>query len=156
MLEVAARNNFHFDTVQMPLNLMDAHFRSFGKLVLPKLVEQQIGVLGMKSMGDHIILKSGVVQPLECLHYALNLPTSVVITGIDSQEILKQAFEAATTFKPMSPAEVTALLAKTEKAAAHGDYELFKTSAHFDSTAHHPEWLGGQSPRVDKLAGPPG
>src|SRR5579871_800790 len=155
MLEVAARNNFHFDTVQMPLNVMDAHFRSFGKLVLPILVEQQIGVLGMKSMGDHIILKSGVVQPLECLHYALNLPTSVVITGIDSQEILKQAFEAAKTFKPMGPAEVAALLAKTEQVAAHGDYELFKTSAHFDSTAHHPEWLGGQSPQVDKLAGPP-
>src|SRR5438270_4042285 len=89
MLEVAAKHNFHFDTVQMPLNVMDAHFRSFGKLVLPKLVEQQIGVLGMKSMGDHIILKSGVVQPMECLHYAMNLPTSVVITGIDSQEILQ-------------------------------------------------------------------
>jgi aryl-alcohol dehydrogenase-like predicted oxidoreductase len=59
MLEVAAKHNFQFDTVQMPLNVMDAHFRSFGKLVLPKLVEQQIGVLGMKSMGDHIILKSG-------------------------------------------------------------------------------------------------
>jgi predicted aldo/keto reductase-like oxidoreductase len=156
MLELAARNNFHFDTVQMPLNVMDAHFRSFGKLVLPKLVEQQIGVLGMKSMGDHIILKSGVVKPLECLHYALNLPTSVVITGIDSQEILQQAFEAAKTFKPMSQEEVATLLAKTEKVAAHGAYELFKTSAHFDSTAHHPEWLGGQSPHVDKLAGPPG
>src|SRR5438309_9025500 len=99
MLDVAARNNFHFDTVQMPLNVMDAHFRSFGQLVLPRLVEQKIGVLGMKSMGDKIILKSGVVQPMECLHYALNLPTSVVITGIDSQEILQQAFKAAKTFK---------------------------------------------------------
>jgi predicted aldo/keto reductase-like oxidoreductase len=156
MLEVAAKHNFHFDTVQMPLNVMDAHFRSFGKLVLPKLVEQQIGVLGMKSMGDQIILKSNVVKPLECLHYALNLPTSVVITGIDSQEILQQAFEAAKTFKPMSKEQVSALLAKTEKVAAQGEYELFKTSAHFDSTAHHPEWLGGQSPHVDKLAGPPG
>jgi predicted aldo/keto reductase-like oxidoreductase len=156
MLEVAARNKFHFDTVQMPLNVMDAHFRSFGKLVLPKLVEQQIGVLGMKSMGDHIILKSGVVKAMECLHYAMNLPTSVVITGIDSQEILQQAFEAAKTFKPMSKEEVAALLAKTEKIAAQGEFELFKTSAHFDSTAHHPEWLGGQSPHVDKLAGPPG
>jgi predicted aldo/keto reductase-like oxidoreductase len=155
MLEVAAKHNFHFDTVQMPLNVMDAHFRSFGKLVLPKLVEQQIGVLGMKSMGDQIILKSGVVKPMECLHYALNLPTSVVITGIDSQEILQQAFEAAKTFKPMSKEEVAALLAKTEKVAATGEYELFKTSAHFDSTAHHPEWLGGQAPHVDKLAGPP-
>jgi len=156
MLEVAAKHGFHFDTVQMPLNVMDAHFRSFGKLVLPKLVEQQIGVLGMKSMGDHIILKSGVVKPMECLHYALNLPTSVVITGIDSQEILQQAFAAAKTFKPMSKEGVAALLAKTEKVAAQGEYELFKTSAHFDSTAHHPEWLGGQSPHVDKLAGPPG
>jgi aryl-alcohol dehydrogenase-like predicted oxidoreductase len=156
MLEVAAKHGFHFDTVQMPLNVMDAHFRSFGKLVLPKLVEQQIGVLGMKSMGDQIILKSGVVKPIECLHYALNLPTSVVITGIDSQEILQQAFEAAKTFKPLSKEEIAPLLAKTEKVAAQGEFELFKTSAHFDSTAHHPEWLGGQSPHVDKLAGPPG
>ena len=155
MLEVAARNNFHFDTVQMPLNVMDAHFRSFGKLVLPKLVEQQIGVLGMKSMGDSIILKSGAVKPIECLHYALNLPTSVVITGIDSPEILQQAFEAAKTFKPMTEQQVNALLAKTNALAADGKFELFKSSAHFDSTAHHPEWLGGQSPRVDSLAGPP-
>ena len=154
MLEVAARHNFHFDTVQMPLNVMDAHFRSFGRLVLPKLVEQQIGVLGMKSMGDKIILKSGVVKPVECLHYALNLPTSVVITGIDSPEILQQALDAARTFKPMTDAQVSALLAKTAKAAADGQYDLFKSSTHFDSTAHHPEWLGGQSPHVDSLAGP--
>ena len=154
MLEIAAQHGFHFDAVQMPLNVMDAHFRSFGKLVLPKLVEQQIGVLGMKPMGDHVILKSGVVQPLECLHYALNLPTSVVITGIDSPQVLDQAFAAARTFHPLSQQGVAALLARTQEAAAHGEYELFKTSAHFDSTAHHPEWLGGQSSTVDKLAGP--
>ena len=154
MLEVAQKHGFHFDTVQMPLNVMDAHFRSFGQLVLPKLVEQRIGVLGMKSMGDHIILTSGVVKPIECLHYALNLPTSVVITGIDSQEILDQAFQAADTFKPLSSSEVSALLARTAKAGANGEYELFKTSSHFDSTAHHPEWLGGQTPSVEKLAGP--
>lgn len=156
MLETAERHGFAFDTVQMPLNVMDAHFRSFGKLVLPKLVEKKIGVLGMKSMGDSIILKSGVVKPMECLHYAMNLPTSVVITGIDSTEILEQAFEAAKSFKPMSTPEVNALLAKTAQLAAQGQYELFKTSAHFDSTAHHPEWLGGQTQRVEQLAGPPG
>jgi predicted aldo/keto reductase-like oxidoreductase len=154
MLETAARHHFQFDTVQMPLNVMDAHFRSFEKQVLPKLVEQRIGVLGMKSMGDRIILKGGVVTPTECLHYALNLPTSVVITGIDGPEILKQALDAANTFRPMSSTEVEALLAKTAKPASNGEYELFKTSAHFDSTAHHPEWLGGQSPHVDQLAGP--
>src|SRR6266850_4434053 len=154
MLKVAADNGFKFDTVQMPLNVMDAHFRSFEKLVLPKLVEQGIGVLGMKSMGDKIILKSKIVQPIECLHYSLNLPTSVLITGIDSMRILEQALEAARTFRPLSKDQVAALLAKTAQAAAHGDYELFKTSDHFDSTARHPEWLGGQAPHVDQLAGP--
>src|SRR5438309_3944574 len=154
MLKVAAEHGFNFDTVQMPLNVMDAHFRSFEKLVLPKLVEQGIGVLGMKSMGDKIILKSKTVQPIDCLHYALSLPASVVITGIDSMRILEQALEAARTFRALSKDEVAALLAKTAQAAAKGEYELFKTSDHFDSTAHHPEWLGGQAPHVDQLAGP--
>lgn len=154
MLEVAAKHNFRFDTVQMPLNVMDAHFRSFGHMVLPKLVEQQIGVLGMKSMGDSIILKSGVVKPEECLRYALSLPTSVVITGIDSPKILQQAFEVAKNFKPMTEQETAALLDRTKKVAETGQYELFKTSTHFDSTAHHPEWLGGQLPSVTELAGP--
>jgi aryl-alcohol dehydrogenase-like predicted oxidoreductase len=155
MLEVAAQQGFHFDTVQMPLNVMDAHFRSFTKLVLPKLVQEEIGVLGMKSMGDGIILKSGVVTPPECLRYALSLPTSVVITGIDSMKILQQALDVVQGFQPMSQEEVSTLLAKTAPSAAQGKYELFKTSAHFDSTAHHPEWLGGQVPGVTQLAGPP-
>jgi hypothetical protein len=137
--------------VQMPLNVMDAHFRSFGKLVLPELVKRGIGVLGMKSMGDTVILKSKVVTPIECLHYAMNLPTSVVITGIDSQKVLDQAFEAARTFKPMSEEQVAAILDKTRQAAENGAYELFKTSQHFDSTAKHPEWLGGESPAVQRL-----
>jgi predicted aldo/keto reductase-like oxidoreductase len=152
MLQVAAKHNFHFDTVQMPLNVMDAHFRSFEKLVLPELVKQNIGVLGMKSMGSGVILKSKTVSAVDCLHYALNLPTSVVITGIDSMEILDQAFEAARTFQPMTAAAVSALLAKTAGAAAEGQYELFKTSNVFDSTAQHPEWLGGQVPQAVELA----
>jgi len=84
----------------------------------------------------------------------MNLPTSVVIPGIDSPQILDQAFEASGTFRPISKEQVAALLQKTEQAAAHGDYELFKTSQHFDSTAHHPEWLGRQSPHVQHLARP--
>jgi len=154
-LKVAADHGFRFDAVQMPLNVMDAHFRSFEKLVLPKLIEAGVGVLGMKSMGDSIILKSKTVTAMECLHYAMNLPTSVVITGIDSRRVLDQAFEAARSFHSMTSDQVAALLAKTERAAANGDYELFKTSQHFDSTAHHPEWLGGQSPHVQQLTGPP-
>lgn len=141
MLETAKKNNFHFDTVQMPLNVMDAHFKSFEQRVLPVLVKEGIGVLGMKSMGDSIILKSGVVKPIECLHYAMNLPTSVVITGIDSMQILDQAFEAARTFKPMSKTEVATLLSRTAKLASAGEFELFKTTNRFDGTQQNPQWL---------------
>jgi predicted aldo/keto reductase-like oxidoreductase len=143
MLQVARDHGFHFDTAQMPLNVMDAHFRSFGQNVVPELVKQKIGVLGMKSMGSGIILESETVSPIECLHFALSLPTSVVINGINSMKLLDQAFEAIRTFKPLTDLERSALLARTAKAAARGEYELFKTTSHFDSTAKHPEWLGG-------------
>ena len=152
MLKVAAEHGFHFDTAQMPLNVLDAHYRSFSQMVLPELVKQDIGVLGMKSMGDGVILKSKVVSPLECLHYALSLPTSVVITGIDKQQVLDQALEAVKTFKPMNREELARLLAKTKEVAMGGKYELFKTSSHFDSTAKHPDWLGGDTPGVQALA----
>ncbi|XGV99456.1 MAG: aldo/keto reductase [Leptolyngbya sp. BL-A-14] len=142
MLEIAAKHNFRFDTVQMPLNVMDAHFRSFEKQVLPVLLKDGIGVLGMKSMGDQIILKSNTVKPIECLHYAMNLPVSTVITGIESMPILDQAFEAARTFQPMDQAQVAALLQRTAQAAATGEYEKFKTSSQFDSTAKKPQYLG--------------
>jgi predicted aldo/keto reductase-like oxidoreductase len=152
MLEVAARHNFRFDTVQMPLNLMDAHFRSFQHHVLPLLVKDNIGVLGMKSMGAGIILQSKTVTPLECLHYAMNLPTSVVITGIDKMEILDQAIQAALTFRPLKENEVSRLLAKTAPVAASGKFELFKTTSHFDSTAKSPEWLGNDPAEAEELA----
>ncbi|HEY7636176.1 MAG TPA: aldo/keto reductase [Gemmatimonadales bacterium] len=148
MLEVAREQGFGFDTVQMPLNLMDAHYRSFEQLVLPELVKQQIGVLGMKSLANGHILKSGKVTAIECLHYALNLPTSVVITGCDSMEILDQALEAVRTFRPMSEAEVQALLAKTAEAASTGEFELFKTTSIYDATASHPDWLGEEPDRL--------
>jgi len=151
MLEVAKEHDFAFATVQMPLNVMDAHYRSFGKLVLPVLVKQKIGVLGMKSMANGIILKSGTVTPGECLHYALNLPTSVVITGCDSMEILEQALDAVRSFQPLSAAQVKAILAKTKAAATDGEFEPFKTSSIFDSTATHPDWLGEEPQRVRKL-----
>jgi predicted aldo/keto reductase-like oxidoreductase len=142
MLELAQKNGFHFDTAQMPINVMDAHFRSFAHRVVPVLMQQNIALLGMKSMGSGFILKSGVVKPIECLHYAMSLPTSVVITGIDSMKILDQALEAVRTFQPLTHSQMTALLDRTRTAAATGSYELFKTSTRFDSTAQHPEWLG--------------
>jgi predicted aldo/keto reductase-like oxidoreductase len=142
MLELAGKNHFKFDTVQMPLNVMDAHFRSFGKEVLPVLVKRGIGVLGMKPMGDGHVLKSKKVSAIECLHYALGLPTSVVITGIDSMAILDQAFEAARTLSSVTKRDLAAILKKTKSAASEGEFEPFKTTAQFDSTAVHPEWLG--------------
>ena len=142
MLVVAAKHRFRFDTVQMPLNVMDAHFRSFEHHVLPVIVKDRIGVLGMKSMADKHILKTGTVTPIECLHYAMTLPTSVVITGIDSIKILDQALEAVRTFEPMTASQITALLNRTAVAAADGRYEPFKTTEQFDGTARNPQWLG--------------
>ncbi|MEA2693943.1 MAG: hypothetical protein QOJ16_3330 [Acidobacteriota bacterium] len=142
MLQTAAAHDFTFDTVQMPLNVMDAHYESFEKKVLPVALQHDMGILGMKSMGDKIILKSKAVTPVECLHYAMNLPTSVVITGCDKMEILHQALDAARSFRPIPPEQVAALLAKTTQVAAKGEYELYKTSQHFDSTAKNPQWLG--------------
>ena len=156
MLDVAQKHGFHFDTAQMPLNVMDAHFRSFGQLVVPRLIAEGTGVLGMKALGggDGIILKSKTVTPTECLHYALNLPTSVVITGIDSPQVLDQAFQAASSFRLMDEQQLAGLLAKTQTVAMTGSFELFKTSAHFDTTAKHAEWLGDDSPMAKQLAPP--
>lgn len=142
MLDEARQHHFHFDTVQMPLNVMDAHFRSFTHQVLPVLVRQGIAPLGMKCFGDHFILDSHTVKPIEALHYCLNLPIAVQITGIDSPQILDQALQAARTFKPLSQAQVAGLLDRTRTAALDGRYELYKTTAHFDGTAHNPQQLG--------------
>jgi aryl-alcohol dehydrogenase-like predicted oxidoreductase len=142
MLEIAKQHNFHFDTVQMPINVMDAHFRSFTHQVMPVAVQQGIGVLAMKTFGDPYILQSKTVEPIEALHYGLTQPVSVVITGIDSLPILGQALQAARTFKPLSAAQVDSLLARTKEAAANGKYELFKISPHYDGTIANPQWLG--------------
>jgi uncharacterized protein len=142
MLATASAHQFTFDSVQMPLNVMDHHFDSFEAKVLPILQKQNIGVLAMKPMGDPFILQSKTVTPLECLHYAMNLPTSVVITGCDSLKILQQALDAARSFRPMDKQEVAALLAKTAKAAQAGEFEKYKTSHHFDGTYQNPQWLG--------------
>ncbi len=150
-LEVARENGFEFDTVQMPLNVMDAHYRSFEKMVLPELVKQNIGVLAMKTLANGMILESKTVTAIECLQYAMNLPTSVVITGCESMKDLEQALTAARTFKPMTDEQVRSLLSKTEQPAARGEYELFKTTSVYDGTATHPEWLGEEPERVQRV-----
>jgi len=142
MLEAAAKHQLVFDAMQMPLNVMDAHYDSFEKKVLPVALKQNIGILGMKSMGSPYILESKTVTAVECLHYAMSLPVSVVITGCDSMPILKQALNAAKQFGPLREEQMAALLARTAQAAKKGEFERYKTSHHFDGTYHHPEWLG--------------
>ncbi len=142
MLDVAAQNQFHFDACQMPLNVLDYHFRSFTHEVVPRLVKEGIAVLGMKPMAFGDVLKAGVATPIECLHYALNLPTSVVINGCDSMDRLDQAFEAVRTFQPLSEARLHAIVSKTKEAAMTGKFEAFKTTMVFDGTSQHPETMG--------------
>jgi len=142
MLDMARKHNFHFDAAQMPLNVMDAHFRSFEQQVVPRLVEEKIGVIGMKPLADANVLKSKTATAVECLHYAMSLPTSTVISGMESMDRLNQGLNAARTFKPMSKAEVAALLKRTAPAAEDGKFEPFKTTSQYDGTAHNPQWLG--------------
>src|ERR1700731_1360919 len=137
MLELADQHGFVFDSVQMPLNVMDAHINSFGHGVLPVLAKKNIGILGMKTMGDKSILKSKTVTPVECLKFSMNLPLSVCITGCDSMEVLQQALEAVRTFKPLTEEEVAAILARTEAAAANGQYEPYKASAYIRKAEQH-------------------
>lgn len=142
MFEIAQKHGFHFDTVQMPVNVMDAHFRSFTKEVLPVALKQGTGVLAMKTFGDNYILRSKTVEATEALHYGLTQPVSVVITGIDSPAILDQAIQAAKTFQPLTQSQIASLLDRTRDAASQGKFELFKTTNHFDGTASNPKWLG--------------
>jgi predicted aldo/keto reductase-like oxidoreductase len=151
VLEVAKENGFQFDAVQMPLNVMDAHYRSFEKIVLPELVKENTAVLAMKTLANGTILESKTVTAIECLHYAMNLPTSVVITGCESMEDLEQALTAARTFKPMTGEQVSNILSKTAQAASRGKYELFKTTSVYDGTATHPEWLGDEPEKVQRV-----
>ncbi len=150
-LEVADSYGFKIDTAQLPVNVMDWHYRSFSKLVVPELVKRKMGVLAMKTMANGIILKSKTVTPIECLHYAMSQPISVVITGIDSPKILDQAFEAVRAFQDVKKKDVDAILAKTKESAKRGEWEPFKTSSIFDGTANNPDWIGEEPKRLQNL-----
>jgi predicted aldo/keto reductase-like oxidoreductase len=142
MLDMAAKNGFHFDSCQMPLNVLDYQFKSFAHQVVPRLIAERTAVLGMKPLASGQIFGAGPITAVECLHYALNLPTSVVITGCDSMERLEQAFHAMRTFNPLNESQVEALAAKTRAAALTGRFERFKTSEDFDGTTQNPSSMG--------------
>jgi uncharacterized protein len=141
MLEVAKQHGFHFDTVQLPINVLDAHFESFGHQVVPVAVEQKIGVLGMKPIANGLAVKTQKLSAPECLRFALSMPTSVVITGCESISDLDQALTVARKFKPMSKEEIAKLMQRTSEVAAKGEFEQYKTTHVHDSTMNNPQWL---------------
>ncbi len=146
MLAAAKANHFRFDAVQMPLNVMDAHYDSFERKVLPELQKQEIGVLGMKPLGAGLILKSdpaagGFVTATDCLHYPMTLPTATVITGCETQGVLEQGIAAAMSYKPLPAGVAKAMLAQTMPASKRGEFERYKSSEDFDGTAQNPWWL---------------
>jgi predicted aldo/keto reductase-like oxidoreductase len=141
MLEVAKQHGFHFDTVQMPINVLDAHFESFGHQVVPVAIEQKIAVLGMKPIAAGQAIKTKTLSAPECLRFALSMPTSVVITGCESISDLDQALTVARTFKPMSKEEIAKLMQRTSEVAAKGEFEQYKTTHVHDSTMNNPQWL---------------
>jgi predicted aldo/keto reductase-like oxidoreductase len=141
MLREADAHGFRFDTVQMPLNVLDAHYDSFERQVLPELLARHVGVIGMKPMADGRIVQEGFASAEECLGYAMSLPTSVVVTGCDSVERVEQALRLARTFRVPSEGEVNALLARTAEPARDGTNELYKTTTQYDGTTQNPEWL---------------
>lgn len=149
-LRVAREHGFTFDTVQLPLNVMDVHYRSFERLVVPELVKDGIGVLGMKPLANGMILRSHAVTARECLHYALSLPASVVITGVETMARLDAALDALRSFRPLDEQEMNALRAKTARDGSRGAFELFKTSSVYDGTAQHPEQLGDEPERIQQ------
>ncbi|HEY6910940.1 MAG TPA: aldo/keto reductase [Myxococcales bacterium] len=142
MIETARKSGFHFDAVQMPINVLDAHWHSFEKEIIPLAQQEGIGVLGMKPMGAGLILESGAASAVECLRYAMSVPgVGVTITGCDSEGVLEQALWLATSFSPMEPEEREALLERTAPFAQEGKWEKFKTTREFDGTEQHKQWL---------------
>jgi aryl-alcohol dehydrogenase-like predicted oxidoreductase len=142
MLEMAKKNDYPLAAVQMPLNVLDAHFKSFAHDVLPVLLERGIAPLAMKTFAAGGIVRNKIATPAECIHYAMNLPTSVVISGMDKPEVLEQNIAAARAFKPFTPEQLAALLDRTRPFAANGKHEPFKMTKGFDGTARNPSWLG--------------
>lgn len=141
MLDVAKQHGFHFDTVQMPVSVLDAHYESFSHQVVPRAIEEKIAVLGMKPIAAGKAIKTGKLSAPECLRFALSMPTSVVITGCESMHDIEQALTVARTFKPMTKEEIAALMQRTAEVASAGKFEEYKTTHIHDSTMQNPQWL---------------
>lgn len=129
--------DFEWDTVQMPVNVMDAHYRSFQNEILPELNRRGIGVIGMKSLGgDAQLVKDAGLTPQECRAYAMTLPISTLVTGIESDENLDQDLAIARDLVPMNPDAMDSLRGRVEDVARDGRFEWFKSTQYYDSKLH--------------------
>ena len=129
--------DFDWDTCQLPINVMDAHYRSFQREILPELVRRGIAPLGMKSLGgDAQLVTDAGLTPAECRRYALSLPISTLICGMQTLDNLRQDLAIARDFTPLSPTERAGLLARIESQATDGRHEWFKSTRFFDSALH--------------------
>jgi len=128
---------YDWATVQMPINVMDAHYRSFQHRVLPELVRREIGAIGMKSLGGAGQIVSGAGLSIDdALRYALSLPISTLVSGIDSENVLEQNLKVVRDFKPLSVEEKSAIDNRTRSLAGDGRFELFKSSQMYDGKVH--------------------
>jgi uncharacterized protein len=128
------RRGYSFDTVQMPLNCLDASFRSFEREVVPEAIKRGIAPIGMKPMGGTAgAVKSGLVKAEEMLRYAMSLPVATTIAGMDSLDVLRQNLRVARGFTPMTAAEMHALRDRCKTDAGDGRYEPYKLSLKFDN-----------------------
>jgi uncharacterized protein len=120
---------FDWETIQMPINLLDQHFLSFSRNVLPVAVKKNIGVIAMKTLAGPpgVIHKEGIAKAEEAIRFAMTLPVSTVCSGIDSMEILKKNLKTACEFKPMTKEEISSLLSRVVKYSMNGKYEEYKT-----------------------------
>jgi predicted aldo/keto reductase-like oxidoreductase len=131
-----AAKPFEWDTSQMPINVMDAHYRSFQKQVVPVFLKRNMGIIGMKGLGGGRILGVEGLTAEECLRYCLSLPITTQVLGMTSIEQLKQNIAVARGFKPMSAEERTRLLDRVKEVASDGRTELFKSTQRFDNNGH--------------------
>jgi aryl-alcohol dehydrogenase-like predicted oxidoreductase len=127
---------FDWDAAQMPINALDAHYRSFQNEVVPVCLEKKVGVIGMKGYGGNGIIAQSGLSAAEAYRYALSLPVSTQVVGLASMDHLKEAVAVARSFTPLSASEKSALLARVKDSAGDGRYELFKSTVTFDGVHH--------------------
>ncbi|MEK6236262.1 MAG: hypothetical protein N2C14_16270, partial [Planctomycetales bacterium] len=131
---------FRWDTAQMPINILDAFYRSFQKEVVPECAKKGIGVIGLKGLGGGFpagrIPDQFGISGEDCRRFCLSLPISSLVVGITSKKDLAQDVGAAREFKPMSQDEIKKLFDKVRKEASDGRHELFKSTQFFDGPYH--------------------